>query len=1021
MPRSYEPWTVTSYWEQTIVEKVQGFGGVVLPHTPALVMAAFGVPRTLEQAPQRAVQAALAMRGMSTQATDKRPSPELRIALHYGEVLVDTEAVDPTARLLPIGDTLARPGRLLGYAEPGEILVSPEMERLVGGWCELRACQELLGKEQPQRPGAYTMVGLRSQGSALQVHMQRPLSRFVGREQELAVLEDFLRRAGEGRGQIAGIIGEPGVGKSRLTYEFIRAHQTYGWLILEASANSYSQAMPYRPIIDLLKVYFQLDAGDDRQMIRRKITDKVLALEATLQTILPALFVLLEVPVEDALWQALDPSQRRQRLMDVVKHLLLRESQIQPLILVAENLHWIDGETQAFLNHFVEGLPAARVLLLVSYRPEYQHGWTSKTYYTQLRLDPLPPASAAALLQNLLGDDAGLELLKQRLIARTEGNPFFLEESVRTLVETQMVVGNPGAYRLGRALPSIQVPATVQAVLAARIDRLPSEDKRLLQTAAVIGTEVPLRLLQAITELSEAALHGVLAHLQTVEFLYETRLFPEREYTFKHALTHEVAYSSLLQERRRALHVRIVEAIETLAGERVAAQVERLAYHALQGEVWDKALVYCRQAGEKAMARSAHREAVGYFEQALSALSHLPDQRTTREQAIDLRLALYPALRAFGEFARALVALREAEALAESLDDARRLAQVCVFLSNHFRIMGAYDQTIAAAQRALTLATASGDAFRQAQAWYRLSSACRHQGDYRRAIDYLVQSLAFFDEAQRHERFGQAVLPAVDALALLASCHAELGTFAEGRTLGDEGLRIAETVNHPASLMVALWGSGLLALQQGDLSTAIPQLEHGLNICQEMDLPVWFPRMAPPLGAAYTLAGRVADAVPLLAQALERTLTEEMVHYQAFCRLSLGGAQLWAGRLEEAYALAERALAFARERQERGYQAYALRLLGEIAAQRDPPEVEQAEDYYRQALALAEELGMRPLQAHCHLGLGTLYAKIGRQESARAELSTAIELYRAMDMTFWLPQAEAALAQAGGQKGQSAL
>ena len=355
------------------------------------------------------------------------------------------------------------------------------------------------------------------------------------------------------------------------------------------------------------------------------------------------------------------------------------------------------------------------------------------------------------------------------------------------------------------------------------------------------------------------------------------------------------------------------------------------------------------------MARSAHREAVGYFEQALSALSHLPDQRTTREQAIDLRLALYPALRAGGEFARTLVALREAEALAESLDDARRLAQVCVFLANHFRIMGAYDQTIAAAQRALTLATASGDAFRQAQAWYRLSSACRHQGDYRRAIDYLVQSLAFFDEAQRHERFGQAVLPAVDALALLAACHAELGTFAEGRTLGDEGLRIAETVNHPASLMVALWGSGLLALQQGDLSTAIPQLEHGLNICQEMDLPVWFPRMAPPLGAAYTLAGRVAEAVPLLAQALERTLTEEMVHYQAFCRLSLGGAQLWAGRLEEAYALAERALALACERQERGYQAYALRLLGEIAAQRDPPEVEQAEDITCRPSSLAEE------------------------------------------------------------------
>ena len=237
--------------------------------------------------------------------------------------------------------------------------------------------------------------------------------------------------------------------------------------------DSYSQAMPYWPIIDLLKDYFQLDAGDDRQTIRGKITDKVLALEATLQPILPALFVLLEVPVEDALWQALDPSQRRQRFMEAVKHLLLRESQIRPLILVAENLHWIDGETQACLNHLVEALPAARVLLLVSYRPEYQHGWTSKTYYTQLRLDPLPPASAEALLQNLLGDDAGLEPLKQGLIERTQGNPFFLEESVRTLVETQVLVGDPGAYHLGRAHPSIQVPATVQAVLAARIDHLP--------------------------------------------------------------------------------------------------------------------------------------------------------------------------------------------------------------------------------------------------------------------------------------------------------------------------------------------------------------------------------------------------------------------------------------------------------------------------------------------------------------------------------------------------------------------
>ena len=468
-----------------------------------------------------------------------------------------------------------------------------------------------------------------------------------------------------------------------------------------------------------------------------------------------------------------------------------------------------------------------------------------------------------------------------------------------------MLVGNPGAYRMGRALLSIQVPTTVQAVLAARIDRLPSEDKRLLQTAAVIGTEVPFLLLQAITELSEAVLHGVLAHLQTVEFLYETRLFPEREYTFKHALTHEVAYSSLLQERRRALHVRIVEAIETLAGERVVEQVERLAHHTLQGEVWDRALVYCQQAGAKAMARWAYREAVGSFEQALRALSHLPETRATHEQAVDLRLALRTALYAFGDAGRILAVLREAEALAEALDDHHRLGQVLLFLSQHFYHEGAYDQAIAAAQRVLAFATAGRDTVLHARANHYRGLAYEAQTDYRQAIDCFGEIVAALDGAWRYERFGQAALPAVVSRANSAGCHAELGMFAEGRALGEEGLRIAEAAAHPVSLMIALWGMGLLALRQGDLQRALPRLERAVGISQDADLPGWFPRMAAPLGAAYTLAGRVADALPLLTQAMAQTTATERVDFQARCRLPLGEVQLVAGRLEEAQALAE--------------------------------------------------------------------------------------------------------------------
>ena len=448
----------------------------------------------------------------------------------------------------------------------------------------------------------------------------------------------------------------------------------------------------------------------------------------------------------------------------------------------------------------------------------------------------------------------------------------------------------------------------------------------------------------------------------------------------------------------------------------MAEQIERLAHHALRGEVWDKALAYCRQAGEKAMAQSAYREAVGSFEQALSALTHLPETRDIREQAVDLRLALRHGLTLSGSQGRILVYLHEAEPLAEALDDPRRLGQVSLFLSIAFANSGAHDQAIAAAQRALTLATAGGEAVLHALATLYLGIAYYAQGDYRRAIDCFRQAVAFFEGARRYERFGLLpFLPAVTSRTWLAMCHAELGAFAEGIACGDEGLRIAEEVAHPGSIMWAsLWG-GMLNLRQGNGPRAISLLERAMGICQDVDLLGYFTRMAELLSAAYTLAGRLADAVSLLPPTLEQAIATDTGLFQRFCLLPLGEAHMLAGRLEEAHAFAERVLTLARECQALGDQAHALHLLGDLAVRHDPPEAEQAEAYYQQALALAEELGMRPLQAHCRRSLGTLYATTGQQEQARVELATAIDLYRAMDMTFWLPQTEAALAQMEGR------
>ena len=389
------------------------------------------------------------------------------------------------------------------------------------------------------------------------------------------------------------------MGKSRLTFELTHSHRLEGWLILQAGAVSYGKATSYLPVIDLLKNYFRIGDRESPREIREKVTGRLLMLDRALEATLPALLALLDVSGDDPQWQALDPPQRRQRTLDAVKRLLLREAQVQPLLVVFEDLHWIDSETQALLDSLVESLPPARLLLFVNYRPEYEHHWGSKTSYTQLRLDPLPPESAFELLHGLLGEDGTIEPLTPILIERTEGNPFFLEETVRALVETRALVGERGAYRLAKVLTDIQVPPTVQAILAARIDRLSPEDKRLLQSAAVIGKDVPFALLAAIAEEREEELRRGLAHLQAAEFLYEVSLFPDLEYTFKHALTHEVAYGSVLHERRRALHARIVEVIETLYGDRLAEHVEQLAHHAFLAEVWPKAATYLREAGHQ--------------------------------------------------------------------------------------------------------------------------------------------------------------------------------------------------------------------------------------------------------------------------------------------------------------------------------------------------------------------------------------------------------------------------------------
>src|SRR2546426_6585707 len=637
---------------ERMMETVHRYEGTVNQVMGDGIMALFGAPVAHEDHAVRACYAALRMQeSVKKYAEEVRRSHaavvKIRVGLNSGEVVVRAIGSDLHMDYTAVGQTTHLAARMEQLADPGAIVITPETLLLAEGYVEVKSLGPVLVKGLSEAVEVYELTGAGTARTRLQAAALRGLTRFVGRDAEVEHLRRVLGQAGTGRGQVVAIVGEAGVGKSRLTYEFTHSHRVQDWLILEASSVSYSKATSYLPVIDLLKGYFKIGDRDDQREMRAKVLGRVLGLDRALEPLLPPLLALLDVPVDNPAWQNLDPPQRRQRTLDAVKRLLLRESQGQPLLVVFEDLHWIDGETQALLDSLVESLVSARLLLLVNYRPEYEHRWGSKTAYSQLRLDTLPAASATELLAALLGPDPGLGPLTRMLVKR--GNPFFLEETVRTLVETGALAGERGAYRLTRPVEALQVPTTVQTILAARIDRLPAEEKQLLQAASVIGKDVAYALLAAIAEQPEEALRRGLAHLQEAGFLHETQLFPDLEDTFKHALTHDVAYAGLLGERRRDLHAAVAAAIERLHADPPLEHVKRLAHHARQGEVWDKAVRYLRRAGAKVFLRSAHRDAAACFEQALAALRRLPEHPDTIAESVDLRFDLRHALFPLGE------------------------------------------------------------------------------------------------------------------------------------------------------------------------------------------------------------------------------------------------------------------------------------------------------------------------------------------------------------------------------------
>src|SRR6266849_3370002 len=571
-----------------MIDAARRYDGYVVQSTGDGIFALFGAPVAHEDHPQRALYAAIRMqeeikRFAERLRAEKELNLQVRVGANAGEVVVRSIETGQHAEYTPIGHSTSLASRLQTLASPGSIAISEGLRKLVEGYFTLKALGPARIKGTSEPVNVYEVTGLGPLRTRLQRSVGRGLTKFVGREREVDALRHAAEQAKSGRGQIVAAMAEPGVGKSRLYFEFKATSQS-GWMVLETVSVSYGKASGYLPLIDLLRNYFDITTTDDERKRREKVTGRVVALDRSLEDTLPYLFTLLGIVEGDDPLAQMDGQVKKRRTLEAIKRILLRESLNQPLMVIFEDLHWVDEESEALLNLLADSIGTAKLLLLVNYRPEYSHQWNSKTYYTQLRLDPLGKESADEMLSALLGaspapatqspgahrerssDDlqvAGrvrahnsLEGLKRVIIERTEGNPFFMEELVQSLFEDGVLQRN-GTVKLAKSMNALRVPATVQAVIAARIDRLPSAEKELLQTLAVIGREFALSLVRHIVDgRRDDDLNRMLADLQMAEFIYEQPATGDVEYVFKHALTQEVAYSALLIERRKLLHER---------------------------------------------------------------------------------------------------------------------------------------------------------------------------------------------------------------------------------------------------------------------------------------------------------------------------------------------------------------------------------------------------------------------------------------------------------------------------------
>jgi class 3 adenylate cyclase/tetratricopeptide (TPR) repeat protein len=968
------------------------------------IMASFGAPVALEDHAVRACYAALDIQEAArVRAAEVRREFgmlfEVRIGINSGPVVVTIkhqgeDFID--LRFDGVATHIAK--RMESVAAPGSILLTRDTLSLAKGFVRVKAIGTVPLKGIADPVEVYELEGVNTR-NRMHALAARELSKFVGRQGEIESLGRAAAHAREGRGQVVSLVGDAGVGKSRIFLEFVRSLGSQGWLILEAGSTSYDKATSYLPLIDLLSGYFQIQDRDTEQQVRERVGKKLLALgDKKLLAQLALLTGALGIGTSDDAWTSFHPFERQNQMLDTIRRLLVRESQNQPLCLVIEDMHWIDAETHRFFETLLESVPTARILLLVNYRPEYEKRWTEKANFSQLRVDPLGAASADELLDALLGSDAELVGIKERLIEAAQGNPLFLEECARSLIENGVLNQTDGRVRLAGSLPADFVPETITGLLAARIDRLRRELKEILQCAAVTGSDIKEALLGAMTGIAQLELRRSLHELQVAGFLFEKAPFPETEYAFRHSMMREVAYTSMLREQRTTLHARAVRSLEAVAVGRLDEHVERLADHAERGALWDKALEYLRRSGLKAYSLYGNADAARFFERALAVLKKLPETPENLRQAVDLRFELRNALLPSFETDRILRSLDELEPILARIGDKQRSAQYAAFRCNHHYLIGEQRRAIEFGETGIRLARECGDRIVLGQSLFRLAQSYHALGDYRQAILLLEQGLEFNANELRHDRHNLNIIPSVLNRTWLSTALVECGDFTAGMMHARRALDVAEGAEHQLSQLLGWLSIGYVLYRKGEIEGAVGALERGLDLCDRWSFRVWRIRLISALAVAYARSGRTEKGLQLAGQAVTDGEKMRLIVDKPRLLVRLGQTSLMAHQIEAALALGQQAAVIAREHQAKGDEAWAKFLTGRAHWASEPKDLDEAEKELAAALHLAAECEARPLTAFCNTTLCEISTRRRDQEKAKEFDAAATATYRELGM-----------------------